>query len=60
MSGCGGKPQRHVLKKKEDKIIATTPGKKGYPKFKKRGRSVEYKQTGWKLAEDRKRITFTD
>lgn len=22
------------------------PGKKGYPKFKKRGRSVEYKQTG--------------
>ena len=36
------------------------PGKKGYPKFKKRGRSVEYKQTGWKLAEDRKRITFTD
>ncbi|WP_449419067.1 RNA-guided endonuclease InsQ/TnpB family protein [Phormidium nigroviride] len=36
------------------------PGKKGYPKFKKRGRSVEYKQTGWKLTEDRKRITFTD
>jgi len=36
------------------------PGKKGYPKFKKRGRSVEYKQTGWKLSEDRKRITFTD
>jgi putative transposase len=36
------------------------PGKKGYPKFKKRGRSVEYKQTGWKLAEDRKRISFTD
>jgi len=36
------------------------PGKKGYPKFKKRGRSVQYKQTGWKLAEDRRRITFTD
>jgi putative transposase len=35
-------------------------GKKGYPKFKKHRRSVEYKQTGWKLAEDRKRITFTD
>jgi putative transposase len=34
--------------------------KKRYPKFKKRGRSVEYKQTGWKLAEDRKRISFTD
>jgi putative transposase len=39
---------------------AGKPGKKGYPKFKKRGRSVEYKQTGWKLAENRKRITFTD
>jgi putative transposase len=36
------------------------PGKKSYPKFKKRGRSVEYKQTGWKLAENRRRITFTD
>jgi putative transposase len=36
------------------------PSKKGFPKFKKRGRSVEYKQTGWKLAEDRKRISFTD
>jgi len=36
------------------------PGKKGYPKFKKRGRSVEYKQTGWKLSETKKRITFTD
>jgi len=23
-------------------------GKKGDPKFKKQGRSVEYKQTGWK------------
>jgi putative transposase len=36
------------------------PGKKDFPKFKKRGRSVEYKQTGWKLAEDKKKITFTD
>lgn len=26
-----------------------TPGKKGYPKFKKNSRSVEYKNTGWKL-----------
>ena len=34
--------------------------RKGYPKFKKRGRSVEYKQTGWSLSEDRKKITFTD
>jgi putative transposase len=35
-------------------------GKKGYPKFKKHSRSVEYKTTGWKLSEDRKKITFTD
>ncbi len=35
-------------------------GKKGYPKFKKRGHSVEYKQSGWKLSEDRKHITLTD
>ena len=36
-------------------------GKKGYPKFKKNCRSVEYKQTGWKLdLETRKAITFTD
>ena len=36
------------------------PGKKGYPKFKKQSRSVEYKTTGWKLSENRKVITFTD
>ncbi len=35
-------------------------GKKGYPKFKKRGHSVEYKQTGWKLSDDRKYLTLTD
>jgi putative transposase len=37
-------------------------GKKGYPKFKKRNRSVEYKTTGWKLDEscNRKAITITD
>lgn len=37
-----------------------TPGKKGYPKFQHDNRSVEYKQTGWKLEPDGKRITFTD
>ncbi|MEG3925163.1 MULTISPECIES: transposase [unclassified Microcoleus] len=37
-----------------------TPGKKGYPQFQKDCRSVEYKSTGWKLAEDRKSIKFTD
>ena len=36
------------------------PGKKGFPKFKKNTRSVEYKTSGWKLSDDRKSITFTD
>jgi putative transposase len=35
-------------------------GKKGFPRFQKDNRSVEYKTTGWKLSEDRKSITFTD
>jgi putative transposase len=34
------------------------PGKKGYPKFQHDNRSVEYKQSGWKL--ESKHITFTD
>jgi putative transposase len=34
--------------------------RKGYPKFKKHGRSVEYKVSGWKLSEDCKSINFTD
>ncbi len=36
------------------------PGKKGYPKFKKFTRSVEYKTTGYKLSPDRKKIEFKD
>jgi putative transposase len=36
------------------------PGKKGFPSFQKDNRSVEYKTSGWKLAENRKAITFTD
>ena len=35
-------------------------GRIAYPKFKKRGHSVEYKTTGWKLSEDRRHIAFTD
>jgi putative transposase len=35
-------------------------GKKGYPKFKKHSRSVEYKTSGWKLSPSRKAITFSD
>jgi len=36
------------------------PGKKGYPKFKKNCRSVEYKTSGWKLYSDRRSIDFID
>lgn len=39
---------------------AKVPGKKGFPKFRNWGRSVEYKVTGWKLSEDRKYLTLTD
>jgi putative transposase len=36
-------------------------GKKvGFPSFQKDCRSVEYKTNSWKLAEDKKSITFTD
>ncbi len=35
------------------------PGKKGYPKFKKFSRSVEYKTTGWKILNP-KTIRFSD
>jgi putative transposase len=36
------------------------PGKKGYPRFKKNCRSVEYKQSGWKLNPSKRRINFID
>ena len=39
---------------------AKISGKKGYPRFKKYSRSVEYKLTGYKLSNDRRKITFTD
>ena len=35
-------------------------GKKGFPKFQKNCRSVEYKTSGWKLSPNRKAITFRD
>ena len=43
-----------------DNCKKSIPGKKGFPKFKKNCRSVEYKTSGWKLSETRKQITFTD
>jgi putative transposase len=36
------------------------PSKKSFPQFQKDCRSVEYKTSGWKLADDRKSIAFTD
>lgn len=44
-----------------DNCKKNIPGKKGFPKFKKHSRSVEYKQSGWKLDEKtKKHLTFTD
>lgn len=43
-----------------DNCKKNKPGKKGFPKFKNRGHSVEYKTTGWSLSEDRKYLTLTD
>jgi len=43
-----------------ENVGAKIPGKKGFPKFQKNNRSVEYKVAGWKLSPDRKRICFTD
>lgn len=49
-----------AIKRFYDNCKAKKPGKKGYPRFKKRGHSVEYKTSGWAISADRKYITFTD
>ncbi|HEY9599442.1 MAG TPA: transposase [Cyanophyceae cyanobacterium] len=36
------------------------PGKKGFPRFQKDNRSVEYKTSGWSLHKTKRRITLTD
>ena len=43
-----------------DNCKKNIPGKKCYPRFKHNTRSCEYKTSGWKLSDCRKRITFTD
>jgi putative transposase len=43
-----------------DNCKAKKPGKKGYPRFQKDNRSVEYKTSGWKLEPDGRHLTFTD
>jgi len=47
------------IKRFYDNCKNPTIKKKGYPKFKK-GRSVEYKTSGWKLSKDRTAINFRD
>jgi putative transposase len=43
-----------------DNCKKKTQGKKGFPQFQKDNRSVEYKTSGWRMAPDRKTITFID
>jgi putative transposase len=43
-----------------DNCKKNVKGKKGFPRFKKNCRSVEYKTSGWKLSPSRKAITFRD
>lgn len=49
-----------AIKRFFDNCKTKKPGKKGYPRFKKHSRSVEYKVSGWKLHPTKRRITFTD
>ena len=39
---------------------AKKSGKKGFPRFQKDNRSVEYKTSGWSLHKSKRRITITD
>jgi putative transposase len=43
-----------------DNCKSKKPGKKGFPRFQKDNRSVEYKTSGWKLHSTKRRITLTD
>ena len=43
-----------------DRCKSKVTGKKGYPRFQRNSRSIEYKVGGWKLSDCRKYITFTD
>ncbi len=47
-------------KKISGKTCTERSRSKGFPQFQKDCRSVEYKSSGWKLADNRKSITFTD
>lgn len=56
----GGERAWVAINRFYDNCKKKVAGKKGFPKFKKNSRSVEYSQSGWKLSECRKYITFTD
>jgi putative transposase len=43
-----------------DNCKSQKSGKKGYPRFQRDNRSVEYKTTGWSLHKTKRRITITD
>jgi putative transposase len=43
-----------------DNCKSKKSGKKGFPRFQKDNRSVEYKTSGWKLHPTKRRITFSD
>ncbi|MFH7027676.1 MAG: RNA-guided endonuclease InsQ/TnpB family protein [Heteroscytonema crispum UTEX LB 1556] len=49
-----------AISRAHDNCKKKIPGKKGFPNFKKRGHSVEYKTTGWKLSDDRNYLSLTD
>ncbi|NER05796.1 MAG: transposase [Okeania sp. SIO3C4] len=51
---------KKAVRPRDDDNRKGTRTKRGYPKFKKHSRSVEYKTSGWKLSENRKAITFRD
>jgi putative transposase len=46
--------------KKSGKTCTERSRSKGFPRFQKNCRSVEYKTSGWKLHKNKRRITFTD
>ncbi len=43
-----------------DNCKSKKSGKKGFPRFQKDNRSVEYKTSGWSLHKSKRRITITD
>jgi putative transposase len=51
----------NAVKRFYEHCAAKVPGKKGYPRFQKDCRSIEYKATsGWQLASDGRHVTFSD